>query len=139
MRRPDPKKAAASEFARFTTTKWQGMDGFYRFWGHRWVRVVDFLRAVHWKLSYEIAPKKIPAWKEFTVINTTLGFYNDYLTQWLQSRVRFFAMPDSPDPADVAGAELADHILAYLWDLLEVDSKKIDIGAWLAATGNADL
>lgn len=128
-----------SAYARYSWQNWQDQDAFYQFWIERWKRSIDFLRSVHWRALQETDLKLIPEWKRFPVINMTLAFYSDYLTQWLQSRVRFSAVPDSPDPKDISSAEASDFVLKYLWDLLEVDNKKTDIAAWLAATGNADV
>jgi len=128
-----------SDLATFSQTSWDDLDGFYSFWTERWKRSIDYIRSLHWRAPQELSDSQIPAWRRFPVVNMTLSVYNDYLAQWLQSRVRFSAIPDSPDPKDIASAELADQVLKYLWDRLDLETKKIDIGAWLMATGNADV
>lgn len=128
-----------TDFARFTKQTWDGLDSFYRPWVGRWRRVMDFLRSQHWNVFKDLNVDQVPKWKRFPVANYTLAIYSDMLIQWMQSKVRFTAIPDSPDPEEVGGAELADHILRYVWDRVEMDDKRLDIGAWLLSTGNCDV
>ena len=81
----------------------------------------------------------MPKWRRYPIIGITLGVYSDQLRFWLQSRVRYSANPASADPADIAAAELAEGALKFTWSMLEMDMKKIDLGAWLLATGNGSL
>jgi len=139
MARLPKADAGATDFSSFTDKSWVEQDMFYNFYTERWKRTIDFIRALHWRTLQELDLKSVPEWKRFPIINFTLAFYSDYLAQFLQSRVRFSAVPDSADPSDIAAAELADHVLRYLWTKLSMDAKKIDLAAWLAATGNADM
>lgn len=127
------------ELASYSQQVWQDQDSFFNFWVERWKRSVDFIRAIHWKILQETELSRLPAWKRFPIVNYTLSFYSDYLTQFLQSGVRFSAVPASPDPSDISASELADNVLKYLWDKLEVNQKKTDLAAWIASTGNADF
>lgn len=133
-----PKAGSGSaEYSSFTSTQWHNHDAFYAFWVERWKRVVDYLRSLHWRVLQEVDLKQIPEWHRFPIENITLSIFNDYVGQFLQSRVRWSAVPDREDA--IASAELADGVLKYLWDKLGMDQKKTDLAAWLAATGNADL
>lgn len=135
-----PKQGALpAEYAAFSQTCWTDQDAFFNFWAERWKRSIDFIRTLHWRATMETDVQKLPSWKRYPVVNYTLAFYSDYLAQFLQSRTRYSAVPASPDPADIASAELADNVMKYLWDKMEMDYKKIDLAAWLASTGNADL
>lgn len=126
--------------ALYTDQLWHSYDQFYNYWIEKWRRTIDYVRAEHWQTLLEKDEATLPSWREFPVTNFTMAFYNDYLVQWMQSRVRFSAVPDSADPKEVSSAELADHVLAYLWEHLDIEgSHKPDLGAWLFATGNADL
>ncbi len=129
--------ATPQEYVTYSTVMWHNHDAFYAFWVERWKRVVDYLRSLHWRVLMEVDQKQIPEWKRFPITNFTLSLFQDYVGQFLQSRVRWSAVPDRPD--NIAGAELADQVLRYLWDRLGMDEKKIDLAAWLCATGNADL
>jgi hypothetical protein len=124
--------------ARFTGQTWRDLDSFYNFWIERWRQVLDFLRSQHWNTLQLTMPDSIPKWEEWPVVNFTGSMYADYLRQFLQAKVRFTAMPDSPDPREIASAELADHVLAYLWDKL-VNPIRADLASWLIATGNAPV
>jgi len=128
-----------AELARFSSDSWRELDSFYTFWTARWQRSLDFIRALHWRTLQELETSQIPEWKRFPVANMTLAFYSDYISQFMKSRVRFTAVPASADAEDVTGAEVADIALRYAWNLLSFDEKKVDIAAWLTATGNADL
>lgn len=139
---PEPaadKSLDDAAFAGYTLDMWQQQDLFYSFWIERWRRTIDFLRSMHWNILREVNPDTLPAWRRFPVINMTLALYNDYLTQWLQSKVRFSAVPDLPDSKSIGQAELCDQLLRSLWDKLELDTKRVDLGSWLLATGNGHL
>lgn len=136
------------ELAIYTKDSWQGLDGFYKSHFRRWRRVADFIRSIHWLVRDARDPDRdtetiLTAFegrkRRYPVVNITLAFYREFLTQFLQSRVRFSAVPASPDPEDVAVAELADRVLTALWDITDLESKRVDLAAWLITTGNADL
>lgn len=140
------------DFAAYTRDRWTTYDPFYNAFTQRWKRVIDFIRSVHWRWGEwnidellkdpELATldqRKLKQRSRFPVFNLSLAVYQDYVTQWLRSRVRFSAVPSTPDPDDVASAELAEQTLAALWDILEMEQKRIEIASWLAATGNADV
>src|SRR6266699_6076813 len=112
MPRLPPLEASPQEYVTFTTVTWHNHDAFFAFWVERWKRVVDYLRSLHWRVLMEVDQKQIPEWRRFPIINFTLQLFNDYVAQWLQSRVRFSAVPNSPD--DIPAAELADQVLKYL-------------------------
>ena len=135
-RLPKPQ-ASPQEYMTYTVNMWHNHDAFYAFWVERWKRVVDYLRSLHWRILMEVDQKQIPDWRRFPLSNFTLALYEDYVGQFLQSRVRWSAVPDSPDT--IASAELADQVLKFLWDKLGMEEKRIDLAAWLMATGNADL
>jgi hypothetical protein len=130
-------EANAQEFVTYTTVMWHNHDAFYAFWVERWKRVIDYLRSLHWRILMEVDQKQIAEWRRFPISNFTLAVFQDMVGQYLQSRVRWSAVPDRPD--QIASAELADQVLRYLWDKLGMDEKKIEQAAWLLATGNADL
>lgn len=125
--------------ASYSQRAWNEQEAWFNFWTERWRRTMDYLRTLHWRVLQEVDDKRIPEWKRFPVHNITLALYNDYLTQWLQSKVRFSAVPDLPDAQSIGQAELCDQLLRSLWDKLEMDAKRIDLGSWLLATGNAHL
>lgn len=131
--------SSESDFTDYTRTLWTDLDGWYGFWVRRWAKVMDFLRSQHWNATKVLTDAQIPDWKRYPVSNLTLAFYSDMLKEWLQSRVRFSAIPDSPAPEDIEAADIADYALRYMWDVLELEDKRIDIGAWLISTGNADV
>ena len=128
-----------SQLARFTTEKWGQLEGFYNLWAERWKRVIDYIVSLHWNAPRNLDPAQLPKWMRFPVVNNTLSIYNDYLNQWLQTHVRYSAVPASAESKDIASAELADQLLKYLWDRTDMETKRTDIGAWLLATGNADV
>lgn len=139
MARFPKQNASPGELAAYSQQSWNDQDAFFNFWADRWKRSIDFIRSIHWKILTEIDIDRLPKWKRYPIVNYTLAFYSDYLAQFLQARTRYSAVPASPDPSDIAAAELAEGVLKYTWDKLELDAKKIDLAAWLASTGNADL
>ncbi len=135
----DPKA-----LAQYTRDLWRATDPMYAWWTeHRWRRVIDYLSDNHWRVldavGHDLDDHRIPKWKRFPIIGLTLGVYSDQLGQWLQSMVRFSASSASADPSNIAKAEMAEGILKYLWDLTELESHRIDLGAWLLSTGMASL
>jgi hypothetical protein len=145
-----PTTLTPDALAAYTKQVWTAQETFYSTFLVRWQRTMDFLRGIHWRptdlssLSLlrdpELARREtVERWRRYPIVNTTFAFYQDYLMQWLQSRVRFSATPVSPDPDDVAAASLADKVLAGLWDSLTMEHHRVDIGAWLVLTGNADV
>ncbi len=139
-----PKKLPESindlpAFAEFTSTGWRDQDTFYSLWVRRWKRTLDFIRGDHWNVLQQTERDKIPAWKRFPVINYTQMFYNDYLRQLLEARVRYSAVPTSPDSEDISGAELMEQVLKYVYDITDMDSKRTDLAAWVASCGTAYL
>ncbi|KKL07973.1 hypothetical protein LCGC14_2580630, partial [marine sediment metagenome] len=145
MARRLPKGAAEPKaMAQYTRDLWRAMDPMYAWWTeHRWRRVIDYLSDNHWRVldavGHDLDDLRIPKWKRFPIIGLTLGVYSDQLGQWLQSMVRFSASSASADPSDIAKAEMAEGILKYLWDLTDLESHRIDLGAWLLSTGMASL
>lgn len=127
------------EFARYTFDEWKNKDTYYNFWTDRWRRTLNFLRSQHWRALRKYGMEELPAWREYPVINYTLAFYNDFLTSFLKSEVRFSALPASPDPQDVSSAELSEQLLKYLWDKLDFDQLRVDLAAWIIATGTGVL
>lgn len=136
---PELGSSSPNDFARYTHQEWARLDEWYSFWVERWRRTMDFLRGQHWKTLTQIEEKDLPKWKEYPVAELVLANYADYMAQWLQSEVRFGAVPASPSYEDIEAANLAESVLAYLWDLLEMDFQRIELGAWLLATGNTAL
>lgn len=141
-----PNTGDPKDFAAYSLKSWKELDGYYSFWVRRWRRVLDFLRSQHWapglvKDEAAVSPdtKKMPTWRSYTYANHVLAVYNDFLNQWMQSQVRYTSVPTRPDPQQIAGAELADNILRYIWDRLEIEDKRQELGMWLVATGNAHL
>lgn len=136
VRLPDPTDGAAEhDYSKFTFQLWEGLNGKYQFYVNRWRRTLEFLRDQHWQTLKEYDRDVLPDWKRFPLQNYTLAFYNDFLTDYLKSEVRFSALPASPDPKDIDGAELADQLMKFLWNKLEMDRLKIDLGAWVMSTG----
>lgn len=138
-RLPVSNKASEAEYAEFTNQTWTELDGWYGWWGDRWKRTMDYIRSQHWRVLQEVDSRQIPAWKRFPVANFTMAIYGDYLKSWLQSRVRFSAIPESPSQEDLTAADIGDYALRYAWDILDMENKRIDIGAWLICTGNASV
>src|SRR5512147_2580543 len=135
MSRKLPDSISPDEMARFTKERWRELSDFYGMWGIRWKRSIDFIRSLHWNTLRLVDVEKIPEWRRFPVVNFTLATYSDFLNQFMQSKVRFSAVPDNPmDPSSVSAAELADQVLKYFWDKLEIDYLKIDLSSWLMAT-----
>ena len=144
MARRLPRDVDEKALAQYTRDQWRALDPTYAWWTeHRWRRVIDYLTDNHWRVledvNYNLDDLKIPSWKRFPIIGLTLGVYSDQLGQWLQSMVRFSAVSASADPSDIAKAEMAGGILKYLWDITELETHRIDLGAWLLATGMASL
>ncbi len=136
-----PKEKLDGEaFARYTRDRWRALEPMYVWWTrHRWSRVMDYLSGNHWRVldlvESNIDDERIPKWKRYPIIGLTLAVYNDQLADFLASQVRFSAVSTSEDPSDVARAEMAGSILGYLWDLTELEAQRIDLAAWLLATG----
>lgn len=97
-RLPAADQNSERDYATFTSHLWGDLDGWYNFWAERWRRTMDYLRSQHWRMLQEVDIKQIPDWRRFPIANFTLALYNDYLKNWLQSRVRFSAIPESPRP-----------------------------------------
>ncbi|MEE9586182.1 MAG: hypothetical protein V3W09_04700, partial [Nitrososphaerales archaeon] len=127
------------DYARFTHQMWEGLNGKYTFYVNRWRRTLEFLRDQHWNTLTEFDQKVLPSWRRFPIQNYTLAFYNDYLTDYLKSEVRFSALPTSADPEDIDAAELSEQLLKYFWNRTGLDRKRIDLGAWIMATGTGVL
>jgi hypothetical protein len=128
-----------SDYSRLTFQLWEGLNGKYAFYIERWRRTLDFLRDQHWQTLKAIDESTLPDWRRFPLQNYTLAFYNDYLTDYLKSEVRFSAVPTSDDPQDIDAAELAEQVLKYLWGRMGFDRKRIDLGAWVMACGTGVL
>lgn len=94
---------------------------------------------MHWNALKEFDRTTLPSWRRFPLQNYTLAFYNDFLTDYLKSEVRFSAVPTSPDPSDIDAAEQAELLMKHFWDRLNFDAKKIDLGAWVMACGTGAL
>ena len=122
-------------FADYTSKSWRDQDNFYSFWVRRWKRTLDYIRGDHWNVLQQVEREKMPAWKRFPVINYTQMFYNDYMRQLLEARVRYSTVPASADPEDISGAELMEQVLKYTYDITNMDSKRIDLAAWVASCG----
>lgn len=135
VRLPDPQEGKEIDYARFSWRLWEGLNGKYQFYVERWRRTLEFLRDQHWQSLKDYDVKALPDWKRFPLQNYTLAFYNDYLTDYLKSEVRFSALPSSPDPKDIDAAELSDQLMKFLWNRLEMDRLKIDLGAWVMSCG----
>ena len=140
-----PKDATDKKaLAQYTADLWRALDPMYAWYTeHRWRRVIDYLSDNHWRVledvDYNLDDLKIPKWKRFPIIGLTLGIYSDQLGQWLQSTVRFSAVSASADPSDIDKAEMAEGLLKYMWDLTDLESHRIDLGAWLLATGMGSI
>ncbi len=128
----DPDK-----LVQFTKNTWDPLTPQWNFWAQRWKRVLDFLRSQHWVGLKNKELQKQPTFRRYPVFDFTLNTYNDLMGRFLQGRVRYSTTPSSQDPEDIAAADMADAGLAYSWDILEMDRKRIELAAWLFATGNA--
>jgi len=128
-----------TDFARFTFALWESQNNKYTFYVNRWRRTLDFLRGQHWKTLQHINIETLPAWRRFPLQNYTLAFYNDFLTDYLKSEIRYSAIPASPDPDDIDASDLAEQIMSFLWDRTGMDRKRIDLAAWIVATGTGVL
>lgn len=126
-------------YSRLTFDLWRGLDNKYSFYVNKWRRTLDFLRDIHWSALQEYDRSVLPEWRRYPLQNYTLAFYNDYLTDYLKSEVRFSAVPASADPHDIDASELAEQVMKYLWNLLNLDRKRIDLGAWVMACGTGAL
>jgi len=135
---PGPEEPK-EDFARFTFDAWRDLDNTYAFWIERWKRSLEYLRSQHWNTLKSVDPDKLPEWKRYPVINYTLAFYADYLSDFLKSEIRYSAMPASPDPSDIDSAEIIEQLNMYLWDKLELAQKRIQLAAWLLSCGTAYL
>ena len=133
-RLPAPEDNAI-DYARFSNDLWTGLDGKYSFYVDRWRRTLEFLRDQHWNTLKGYSREVLPEWRRFPLQNYTLAFYNDYLTDYLKSEVRYSALPASPDPSDIDAAELADQLMKFLWEKLDMDRLRIDLGAWIMSCG----
>lgn len=131
--------AKPTEFSRFSFELWEGLNGKYSFYVERWKRTLEFLRDQHWQSLKEYSRDALPDWRRFPLQNFTLAFYNDYLTDYLKSEVRFSAIPASADPEDLDAAEIGEDTLKYLWERLNFDRVRIDLGAWIMACGTGVL
>jgi hypothetical protein len=139
--KPDSRTGILDEvkYAKYSDDLWRSYDSFYKYAQARWERVIHFLRGNHWRVLEHFDLEQLPAWKRHPVIGLTLGIYDDLLSQWLQSTVRFSAVPTSADYEDIYRAEMAEQLLSYLWELTDASRHKIDLGAWLLATGNGTI
>ena len=108
---PDPINDRDADFARFSYALWEGLNGKYNFYVQRWRRTMDFLRDQHWNTLKKYSNDVLPDWRRFPIQSYTLAFYNDYMTDYLKSEVRYSAIPASPDPQDIDSAELSEQLL----------------------------
>lgn len=129
----------ASAYSRLSFSLWESLSGKYMFYMDRWRRTIQFIRDQHWDTLNVFSPEVLPKWRRFPIHSYTLAYYNDYLSDFLKSEVRFSAVPISPDSRDIDSAELADQLLKYLWVALDMDKKRIDLASWLLACGTAYL
>ena len=136
---PDPINDRDADFARFSYSLWEGLNGKYNFYVQRWRRTMDFLRDQHWNTLKKYSNDVLPDWRRFPIQSYTLAFYNDYMTDYLKSEVRYSAIPASPDPQDIDSAELSEQLLKYLWDHLDFDSQRVDLASWIMATGTGTM
>lgn len=136
---PKSLKEPNRKFADWTFEEWRNLDAYYGTHVDRWRRTLDFLRDEHWNSLKVHERESIPDWRRFPVINFSLAFYADYLSEFLQSEVRYSAVPASPDPTDISSAELSEQILKYLWDKTSMDRKRVDLAAWLMSCGVGHL
>lgn len=127
------------DFAKFTFELWEGLNGKYSFYVKRWRRTLEFLRDQHWQTLKELDREVIADWRRFPLQNYTLAYYNDFLTDYLKSEVRFSGVPNSSDPHDIDAAELSEQLLKDLWDRLDFDKVRVDLGAWIMACGTGAL
>lgn len=127
--------ARPEDFSRLTYELWEGLNGKYNFYTSRWRRTLEFLRDQHWQTLKEYDRSVLPDWRRFPLHNYTLAFYNDYLTDYLKSEVRFSALPASGDPEDLDAAEMGESTLKHIWEYLNFDRLRIDLGAWVMACG----
>ncbi len=135
-----PKRGSdPGDYSKFTYELWEGLNGKYQFYVEKWRRTLEFLRDQHWQALKEFDREVLEDWRRFPLQNYTLAFYNDFLTDYLKSEVRFSAIPTSPDPKDIDAAELSEQLMKYLWDRLSLDRKKVDLGAWVMACGTGAL
>jgi hypothetical protein len=102
----------------------------------RWQRTIEFIESIHWNVLKDMNLDEVPAWKRYPVINFVLAIYADQAAQFLQSRIRYSAVPVSSDPEDISAAELAESLLRYGWGMMEMDLKKLEMASWLLSTGN---
>lgn len=128
---------ALQDFATFTSRSWEDLDGFYDHWRRRWQRTLDFIRGDHWNVLKRFDREKMPGWKRFPVINYVNSYYTDFITEDLDARVRYSAVPEGPEPEDIDGAELMERALKYAWDLTDMEQKRIDLAAWRVSCGVA--
>lgn len=136
---PSIDAADGEDFARFTRESWRDLDALYQFWIQRWKRTIEYLRSQHWNALKKFESDKLPTWKRYPVLNYTMAIYQDYLADFLKSEVRFTAIPASPDPSDINSAELVEQLDKYIWDKLDMNTKRIQLASWLMATGTAYL
>jgi len=132
-------KSDYAGFAKYTSEMWRDLDTYYAYWVERWRRTLDYIRGHHWKALQELDIADIPEWKQFPVVNFTMAMFNEFTAQLAKSRVRYSATAASPDPQDVAAAELMEQLFRYLWDELDMHQKRIDMHSWQAATGTGYL
>jgi len=136
---PDPQTAAPEDFGKFTHDTWRDLDITYQYWIPRWKRTIEFLRGQHWTTLKKIGTDSLPAWKRYPLINYTLAFYMDYMSDFLKSKVRWSATPASPDPADISAAELIEQLNMFVWEKVGMEGKRIELAAWLLSCGTAHI
>lgn len=125
--------------AKWTFDQWRDRDSEMNFWVDRWTRTMEFLRAIHWDTLKVHSEDDLPPWRKFPVVNFVKDYYADFVAQFLESDVRFTAVPESADPRDIAVKDLAEQVLRYQWDRLDMDNIRVELASWLMATGIADL
>jgi hypothetical protein len=111
---------------------------------NEWRLIVAFLEGDQWlrinrrtkRLDRDRDPSEEAPWRVKMVSNQLIGIYQTLLSRMTQNDPVPEAIPATGDPADVKSAQLAEVLIRYLHDQLDLDDKLVEaVGYALVGQG----
>lgn len=83
--------------------------------------------------------RNLPSWYPRAQTNKFAEKANDIISEIIQAKPVIRYVPATEDPADAATAEVGERVREVIYAEAEVDSKEMELAAWMVLTGNAFL
>lgn len=120
------------------------IDNSYRSYFEReWFRNCLFYAGRQWVIfdsrTQRWRPKRLPPWFPTPFTNKFAEKTNDLVAAFLQGGIPIRYQPATNDPEDIATAETGERIREVFYEEAEIDSFKMELGAWIVLTGNGFL